>query len=313
MSAPAAPAATSASRAPGPGTIGLLCLLVTSLGWGLNWPAMKVLLREWPPLFARGTAGLAAAAIIAALALLRGQPLAVPRGVAGRLTGSALCNVFAWMGFATLAMRWLSVGQAALLVYTMPIWATLLAWPVSGQRPSRSSVLGLLLCLSGLWTLFGSRQIELEPVQWLGVGLSLLSAALFAYATVALRPITEMPPLAVLAWQLTIGCAPMVALGLAFEHPRVAGLSSVGWRLMGYMTVVPMGLCYLTWFAALRRLAPATASVATLLTPVIGVFAAALALGEPLGAREIAALVLTLGGVAVTLSQPLARRDAASG
>jgi drug/metabolite transporter (DMT)-like permease len=43
--------------------IGLLCLMVTATGWGLNWPVMKLLLllREWPPLFARGTAGLVAA------------------------------------------------------------------------------------------------------------------------------------------------------------------------------------------------------------------------------------------------------------
>ena len=57
----------------------------------------------------------------------------------------------------------------------------------------------------------------------------------------------------------------------------------------------------MTWFAALRRLPPTTASLATLLTPVIGVVAAALTLGEPLGAREALALTLTLGGVALAL------------
>jgi len=33
--------------------VGLLCLVVTAVGWGLNWPVMKLLLREWPPLFSR--------------------------------------------------------------------------------------------------------------------------------------------------------------------------------------------------------------------------------------------------------------------
>ena len=70
---------------------------------------------------------------------------------------------------------------------------------------------------------------------------------------------------------------------------------------MLYMTAVPMGLCYLTWFAALRRLPPTTASLATLLTPVIGVVAAAFVLGEPLGSRELMALTLTLAGVALAL------------
>jgi drug/metabolite transporter (DMT)-like permease len=56
-----------------------------------------------------------------------------------------------------------------------------------------------------------------------------------------------------------------------------------------------------SWFAALRRLPPATASVATLLTPVVGVVAAALALGEPLGLAEVLAMCLTLGGVSLVL------------
>ena len=38
---------------------GFLFLAVTSIGWALNWPAIKILLREWPPLFSRGVAGFA--------------------------------------------------------------------------------------------------------------------------------------------------------------------------------------------------------------------------------------------------------------
>ena len=70
---------------------------------------------------------------------------------------------------------------------------------------------------------------------------------------------------------------------------------------MPYMTAVPIGLCCMTWFAALRRVPPTTASLATLLTPVIGVVSAALTLGEPLGMQEAIALTLTLGGVALAL------------
>jgi drug/metabolite transporter (DMT)-like permease len=51
----------------------------------------------------------------------------------------------------------------------------------------------------------------------------------------------------------------------------------------------------------LRRLPPTTASLATLVTPVIGVAAAAFALGEPLGRKELAALMLTLAGVGLAL------------
>ena len=54
--------------------IGFLCLGVTAFGWALNWPLMKLLL-QWPPLFARGLAGVAAGLILLAIAKARGNRL----------------------------------------------------------------------------------------------------------------------------------------------------------------------------------------------------------------------------------------------
>jgi drug/metabolite transporter (DMT)-like permease len=73
---------------------------------------------------------------------------------------------------------------------------------------------------------------------------------------------------------------------------------------MAYVPAFPMGACYLCWFAALRLLPPALASMATLLTPLVGVVAAAIALGEPLGGvRQMLVLALTLGGVSLAIQR----------
>lgn len=285
-----------------PRTIGLLCLVITSVGWGLNWPAMKLLLREWPPLFARGVAGIAAAIIIAMIAASVGQSLKVPRQQAGRLVTASCINIFAWMGFSTLSLRWLSAGQGALLVYTMPVWATLLAWPVHGMRPTIRSLAGLALCIAGVVTLFGGAGLSLGLDKLPGILFALGAAVLFALGTMVLKPLA-MPPLAAVAWQLAISCVPMLIFGMLVERPDFAALTSAGWSVMIYMTIVPMGICYLTWFAALRRLPPAGAAVTTLLTPVVGVVAAAWMLGEPLGAKEWLAMGLTISGIAVTLKK----------
>jgi probable blue pigment (indigoidine) exporter len=110
-----------------------------------------------------------------------------------------------------------------------------------------------------------------------------------------------MPPLSLAAWQVGLGCLPIAIIGLAVEHPQLADLSTTGWASMVYMTVIQFCLCYVCWFAALERLPAATASIGTLLVPVVGVLAAAAMLHEPLGFREVGALVVTLGGVAVAL------------
>ena len=279
---------------------GLLYLLVASVGWGLNWPALKVILAEWPPLLARGTSGMAAALGLALLATARGERLAVPRDAWGRLVLAATTNVFVWMGFSTIAVQWLNVGEAALLVYTMPIWVALLAWPIRHEPPTFRTVAALALGITGLAVLLGGQITALSLHKVLGIILTLSAAILFALGTVTTRTALPLSPLASVAWQVGLGCAPMLAAGLLFERSPDP-LSHAGWATMIYMTVVPMGLCYICWFAALRRLPPSTAAIGTLLVPIIGVTAAAYTLGEPFGLKEVAALVLTLSGVALAL------------
>ena len=130
--------------------IGLGCLVVTALGWGLNWPATKFLLEQCPPLTARGLAGVVAGLALAGIAAARGENLAVPPRLRLRLVASALLNVSAWMGLTTLSLLWLNAGEAATLAYTMPVWAALLAWPILGEQLGLYRIVALLL---GIWAL----------------------------------------------------------------------------------------------------------------------------------------------------------------
>ena len=94
----------------------------------------------------------------------------------------------------------------------------------------------------------------------------------------------------------------MVALRLVFEHPVLSALTPVGLLMFAYTAVIGIGLCYLTWFATLHRLPPATAPTGILLVPLIGIVSSALLIGEPLGLRELTGVALTLGGVTLALT-----------
>lgn len=290
------------SRTPSdPRLVGFLLLTITILAWGLNWPAIKVLLLEWPPFFSRGVAGVAAAVLLAGIALWRGESLAVPPRFWPRLGFAAFTNVFAWMGFGTLAMKYLPISEAALLAYTMPIWTMLFAWPVLGERPTLRSVAALVLAFAGLAVLFSGQSLAFDETKLIGVVTALSCAILFAFGSVTARTPIPLQRFALVAWQLALGCVPMVIIGLIFEHPNLGGLSPRGWALMLYMTLGPMAIAYVTWFGALSRLKPAAATTGSLGVPVVGVCSGALFLGDPFGAREIISLVLTLAGVALAL------------
>ncbi|MCA1478689.1 MULTISPECIES: DMT family transporter [Bradyrhizobium] len=284
-------------------TIGSLCLCVTAFGWALNWPLMKLLLQQWPPLFARGLAGVCASLILGTLVLIRKESFAVPREAVPRLLFATFTNVLAWMGLGTVAMKYVSVSEGALLAYTMPIWAMLLAWPVMHTQPARRDVFGLVLGIAGVTLLLSGDGLAFSTDKLVGIALALLCAILFALGNVLNRKPLPMPPLVVVAWQVGLGCATMLVLGVLFERPDVTAITPLGLGCFVYMTLVPMGLCYVTWFETLRRLPPTTASTGMLIVPVIGVVSAAIILGEPLGYREWTAMALTLGGVTLALQR----------
>jgi len=283
--------------------IGSLCLGVTAFGWALNWPLMKLLLQQWPPLFSRGLAGVASAMILFSIAIARGQAPGVPREAVPRLLFASFTNVFAWMGFGTVAMKFVPVGEGALIVYTMPIWATLLAWPLAGIRPKLVDIAALVLGIGGIAVLLGGNGFSFDGERIIGIVLLFSAAILFAIGNILNRVPLPMPPLVVVAWQVGLGCLVMLILGVVFEQPDYGALTAQGLACLVYMTLVPMGICYLTWFETLRRLPPSSASTGMLLVPLIGVISAALILGEPLGIREVVAMVLVLGGVTLALQK----------
>lgn len=277
---------------------GLMFLAITSVGWGFNWPVTKFLLSELPPLTLRGVTGVLGAVLLAALALIRADSLTVPREIWPRLVTAALLNVTGWMVLMGLALLWLPASEAALIAYTMPVWASLIAWPVLGERPTLLRTIALVMAFAGLASIMGGNGFAATADKLPGIIMALCGAIGFAAGTVFSKkyPI-RLPPITAAAWQIGIGCLPITIIGLAVETTHLELVTPVGWWLLVYSTVVQFCIAYVSWFAALARLPASVAAIGTMAVPVIGVVASAIALGEPLGAGQIAALIFTLAAV----------------
>ncbi|MGC3986660.1 MAG: DMT family transporter [Pseudorhodoferax sp.] len=291
-----------ASHAPGRAT-GFVLVVLTAAGWGVGWTVFKHLIGAWPPLFARGAAGLLGAACLCAVARLSGRSLRVPRALWPRLGLAACLNVFVWMGFTALALRWLNVAEGTLLTYTMPLWASLLAWLLLHERLGARDLAGLLLGFGGVVVLVAGPGLSTLGQKLPGVGLALAAALLFAYGSVRAKAPMPLDPLAATAWQVGLGSLAMVAASLALEHPALHALGPTHLGALLYVAMVPMAVCYLTWFAALQRLPASTAAMGSLLVPVFGTATAAWWLREPLGPSVYAAFAMVLGGVLLALAR----------
>jgi len=277
---------------------GLTFLAITSVGWGFNWPVTKYLLSELPPLTLRGTTGVIGAALLAGLAILRRQSLLVPRQMWPRLVLAGILNVTAWMVLMGLALLWLPASEAALIAYTMPVWASMLAWPVLGERPTALRTLALVMAFAGLGSIMGGSGLSASAAKWPGIVMALAGAIGFAVGTVlAKKAPIKLPPIPAAAWQIGLGCLPVAIAGLSIETTKVSAITGTGWALLVYSVIGQFCIAYVAWFAALARLPASVAAIGTMAVPVIGVVASALALHEPLGAGQIAALAFTLAAV----------------
>jgi drug/metabolite transporter (DMT)-like permease len=263
---------------------------------------MKVLLEEVPPFSTRVLSAAVGITLLAAIAARRGESLSVPSGLWPRLVLASLLNVTAWMGLASFSLLWLAAGEATIVCYTMPVWATIFAWLVLGERLTLARFLALGLGITGLGVLLLGEGLEIGLGKLPGASFALTAAILFSLGTVVTKrwPI-PMPPAALVVWQTSLGCLPLLVGALVMDRIAWSEVSARSWLLLLYGGIGPLGLCYFAWFAALKRLPASAAAAGTLLTPVVGVLAAGAFLGEPLGVREVAALGLTITGVVLAI------------
>jgi len=275
-------------------------LAVTSVGWGFNWPVTKYLIGELPPLTLRGLSGVIGALLLAALALARRQSLKVPREIWPRLVLAAVLNVTGWMVLMGLALLWLPASEAALIAYTMPVWASLLAWPILGEQPTMLRSLALVMAFAGLVSIMGGNGVSASEAKLPGIIMALVGSIGFAIGTVLSKrwPI-HLLPIPGAAWQVGLGCLPVAIAGLCIETSHWSAVRPLGWALLFYSVVGQFCIAYVAWFAALSRLLASVAAIGTMAVPVIGVVTSAIALSEPFGAGQILALVCTLTGVAL--------------
>src|SRR5918993_2458750 len=125
-------------------------VLLLGLLWGLNWPTVKIALAEIGPWTLRASALCIAALSLVAFTLARGRALSIRRAHWWRIAVPAVLTIAAPNVLIAHAQLLAPTGRIAVVVFTMPVWATILARLVLGERLDPRRVLGLALGIAGL-------------------------------------------------------------------------------------------------------------------------------------------------------------------
>lgn len=281
-------------------------LLVPLLGllWGLNWPAVRISLTEIAPWTLRAGGMSFAGLALVAVALWRGVSLDVPNAHWPRLVVAGILSIAAFNVLLAFAQLMAPTSRAAILTFTMPVWATLMAGPALGERLDRPRLLGLgtgiagLLCL-GLPLI---RAGQLSP----GLALALLASLSWALGTIVTKrwPVAA-PTLTIAAWQLLIGGLAAGIGMLVFEGPPVPkALSSPVAAALAFHILGAQALAYFLWFTVIARLPAGIASLGTLMVPAVGALGSVILLGERPAASDWLGLVLVVAASGAILVAP---------
>jgi drug/metabolite transporter (DMT)-like permease len=277
----------------------LMCLL-----WGLNQVAIKFSLPDVPPFIQaviRSTGGLL---IVLGWARLRGIVLIARDGTlwpgiaAGLLFGLEFLFIYGGLRFTTAS-------RASLFLYTAPFFVALGGrWLLPGERLGPAQWGGLALCFAGLALAIGVPQANVGARMLFGDALLIGAGAAWAATTLVIKAtrLNRISPEKTLIYQLLVSI-PVLAAAAALFGERVEALPSttaLSWLLY---QIVGVGVTFPFWFWLIQRYSATRVSAFTILTPLFGVAAGCLLLGEPFGLEFALAVGLVIAGL-VLVNRP---------
>ena len=277
-----------------------ICVVVMlCLSWGFNQVATKLAIHDIPPLLQGAIRSFVATLLVAGWCKLRGIPLLARDGtlaaglLAGALFGAEFILIYQGLVYTTAT-------RATLFIYLAPFLVVLGARIfLPADRFHLPQWLGLSLSFAGMLVAFGVPTPALDPRQMLG-DVMMVGAALFWAATtltIKASALNRVSAEKVMLYQLVVS-APMLALAAYVFGERIPHApSALALGALAYQTFWVVSVTFVIWFALVARFSASRLSAFTFLTPLFGVAAGRLVLGEPLTVAFAAAVALVAGGL----------------
>ena len=291
----------------------VLCLI-----WSSTWLGIKIGLHGAPPLLGAGLRFLLAAACFAGWRLARRETLAVPRDAWGYLAAISTLTFAVPYVAVYLGETQVTSGLSAVLFGSMPFFAALLgARFLPGERLTVRRLAGTLTGIAGLGIVFhGALTIRSGGLVIAAILALVLSPAMSASGQAVQKAHGHRLPITLaLGWAMGPAGLAMLLLGLATEPIRIA-LDARTLGSIAFLGIVGSVVAFALYFWLLRRIGTLTASMLTLLLPILALVEGAIVYDEPLNWWVGAGTAVVAGGMGLVLlplpSWPRTRVDSAA-
>jgi drug/metabolite transporter (DMT)-like permease len=279
-------------------------LVALTLMWGINWPMMKLSLREITPLYFRALTMTGGALWLYFFYRARGVRLAPAAHEWRSIVVLGLPNMLGWHWVSILGVKELASGRAAILGFTMPIWTVLIGVLAFGVRLTGRVAFAVVACAIAIGLLISDEMTALAG-RPLGIVWMELGAVLWAVGTLMMRRMkTTLPVEALTVWMMVLSAVCLWGIAFASEPMPTFRFSGAMWFSLAYGVLINYGFAQIIWFGMARDLPPATSAMSVMAVPLIGTLAAPLIVGEWPGWHDWAAMVFVMAAIAAVLLPP---------
>jgi drug/metabolite transporter (DMT)-like permease len=278
----------------------LLAFLVVCVVWGSTYLAIRVGVRDLPPLLFAGLRFLVAGLLLLGGAMALGAKLPHRARDWGILAVVGLFLLAGGNSAVVWAEQFTPSGVASIFVVTVALWMAFFDAVVPGGpgRLSLRVIAGLLVGLVGTMLLVGTSPRDFLRADLRGpIALTLASASWAIGSVYYKRRHPDVGPYIAAAIQMVAAGLAVTLLGLAAGEASAVRITAAGLEALGYLVVFGSIVGYTAYAYALRHASATAVGTYAYVNPPIAVLLGRVFLGEPIGARTVLAMVLILGAV----------------
>jgi drug/metabolite transporter (DMT)-like permease len=280
----------------------LLLFAFVVVAWGLNWVVTKALVQSVSPLWSVAIRSGVATVTLFVVLLLRGQLIVPRRGDVPVIVAVAVLHMGAFSVLVGFGLQYVPVGRSIVLGYTTPLWVAPAAWLLLRERMTPPRLAGIALGMAGIAWMFNPLAFDWRDRQALvGNGLLLLAALCWAANIVYVRSHRWVStPFQLVFWQALLATLLLGAIAWLQDGPP----NAIVWTrelagLFLFAGIVGTALAHWAMVLINRSLPATVTSLGLLATPVMGVAASAVLLGEQVSLSLLSAMAMILGGIAL--------------
>jgi len=274
--------------------LSIVGLFILSIIWGANVPYMKAALDfSGPAEFAFLRNFFGAVALFGILLALK-KPILIRE--APKLFVLGLFQTAGFTGFLIWALLEGGASKTVILVFTMPLWVAMMAWPLLRERLTAAQWFSVGISFLGIGIIFNPLS---EGNNILSCTLALVSGFSWACGVILSKKIhIKFPKLDLLtmtAWQMLWGSIPLfIILFIVNSEPII--WTNYFITIVLFNIIFVNAIAYLLWFFALKHIEASSVSMLSLLTPIAGGVSAWLLLDEvPNDSEKIGYFFILLG------------------